>query len=154
EKRRRYDTFGHAGGPQGAEGFDFGGQGGFGDIFNDIFEDFFGQPRGRARAERGNDLQYISHRVSKNRSSAKKPNSKFLVGKPVQTARVPAQNPPPPSRCAHPARDRAKCVSSKASSASAAPAGNAKERDRSSRSPARPAADANGFAKSACSPFK
>jgi len=58
EKRRRYDTFGHAGGPQGAEGFDFGGQGGFGDIFNDIFEDFFGQPRGRARAERGNDLQY------------------------------------------------------------------------------------------------
>ena len=58
EKRRRYDAFGHAGGPQGAEGFDFGGQGGFGDIFNDIFEDFFGQPRGRARAERGNDLQY------------------------------------------------------------------------------------------------
>ncbi len=57
DKRRRYDTFGHAGGPQGAEGFDFG-QGGFGDIFNDIFEDFFGTPRGRARAERGNDLQY------------------------------------------------------------------------------------------------
>lgn len=58
EKRRRYDTFGHAGGPQGGpEGFDFG-QGGFGDIFNDIFEDFFGTPRGRARAERGNDLQY------------------------------------------------------------------------------------------------
>ena len=52
-----YDTFGHAGGPQGAEGR-FGGQGGFGDIFNDIFEDFFGQPRGRGRPERGNDLQY------------------------------------------------------------------------------------------------
>src|SRR6266571_4075877 len=38
DKRRRYDTFGHAEGPQGFEGF---GQG-FGDIFNDIFEDFFG----------------------------------------------------------------------------------------------------------------
>lgn len=60
EKRRRYDMFGHAGARQGAggfEGFDFG-RGGFGDIFNDIFEDFFGGPRGRARAERGSDLQY------------------------------------------------------------------------------------------------
>jgi molecular chaperone DnaJ len=59
EKRRRYDTFGHAGGPQGFgggfEGFDFG-RGGVGDIFGDIFEDFFGG--GRTRAERGNDLQY------------------------------------------------------------------------------------------------
>ena len=59
EKRKRYDMFGHAGaqGPGGADGFDFG-QGGFGDVFNDIFEDFFGAPRGRSRAERGNDLQY------------------------------------------------------------------------------------------------
>lgn len=58
-KRRQYDMFGHAGGQQGFEGFDFG-RGGFGDIFNDIFEDFFGAGggRGRQRAERGNDLQY------------------------------------------------------------------------------------------------
>lgn len=60
ERRKRYDMFGHADaqqGPGGPNGFDFG-QGGFGDVFNDIFEDFFGAPRGRSRAERGNDLQY------------------------------------------------------------------------------------------------
>jgi len=58
DKRKRYDTFGHSGGPQGFEGFDFG-RGGFGDVFNDIFEDFFGAGgRGRPRAERGSDLQY------------------------------------------------------------------------------------------------
>ena len=59
EKRRRYDTFGHAGTGQGfgAEGFDFGR--GFGDVFNDIFDDFFGGGgRGGQRAERGSDLQY------------------------------------------------------------------------------------------------
>ncbi|MBM4120780.1 MAG: molecular chaperone DnaJ [Nitrospira sp.] len=57
-KRQRYDTFGHAGGPQGFgggfEGFDFGR--GSGDIFGEIFEDFFSG--GRTRAERGADLQY------------------------------------------------------------------------------------------------
>ena len=60
EKRKRYDMFGHAGtqGGAGFEGFDFGGRGGFGDVFNDIFEDFFGGQRGGTRAERGNDLQY------------------------------------------------------------------------------------------------
>ena len=62
DKRRRYDTFGHAdqqqGGGGGFEGFDFG-RGGFGDVFNDIFEDFFaGGGRARTRAERGSDLQY------------------------------------------------------------------------------------------------
>lgn len=60
DKRKRYDMFGHAGtqaGAGGFEGFDFG-RGGFGEVFNDIFEDFFGTPRGRSRAERGNDLQY------------------------------------------------------------------------------------------------
>ncbi|HYM38402.1 MAG TPA: molecular chaperone DnaJ [Nitrospiraceae bacterium] len=59
-KRQRYDTFGHAGGPQGFgggfEGFDFGRGGGAADIFGDIFEDFFGG--GRSRTERGSDLQY------------------------------------------------------------------------------------------------
>lgn len=62
DKRKRYDVFGHTGGPHGAgggfEGFDFG-RGGFNDVFNDIFEDFFGgSGRGRQRAERGSDLQY------------------------------------------------------------------------------------------------
>lgn len=59
DKRRRYDTFGHAGGQQGFgggfEGFDFG-RGGMGDAFGDIFEDFFGG--GRSRTQRGSDLQY------------------------------------------------------------------------------------------------
>jgi len=59
EKRRRYDTFGHAGAQQGFgggfEGFDFG-RGGMGDVFGDIFEDFFGG--GRSRTQRGSDLQY------------------------------------------------------------------------------------------------
>jgi molecular chaperone DnaJ len=55
EKRRRYDTFGHADGAQGFEGF---GPGGFGDIFNDIFEDFFGGRQGRRRAARGSDVEY------------------------------------------------------------------------------------------------
>ncbi len=62
EKRKQYDMFGHAGGPQGFgggfEGFDVG-RGGFGDAFNDIFEDFFGGTgRGRQRGEPGSDLQY------------------------------------------------------------------------------------------------
>lgn len=60
ERRKKYDMFGHTGGPQGfggAEGFDFGR--GFGDVFGDIFEDFFGGgARGRTRAASGTDLQY------------------------------------------------------------------------------------------------
>lgn len=58
ERRKKYDVFGHAEGPQGfgPEGFDFGR--GFGDIFGDIFEDFFGGGRSRSRAEAGSDLQY------------------------------------------------------------------------------------------------
>ncbi|MFO0773883.1 MAG: molecular chaperone DnaJ [Nitrospiraceae bacterium] len=62
QRRQRYDAYGHAGaqGGGGFEGFDFGGQGGFGDVFGDIFEDFFGGGRGggRQRGERGSDLQY------------------------------------------------------------------------------------------------
>ncbi len=54
DKRRRYDTFGHAEGAQGFEGF---GQG-FGDIFNDIFEDFFGGRPGGRRVTRGSDIEY------------------------------------------------------------------------------------------------
>src|SRR3989449_7008125 len=54
DKRRRYDTFGHAEGPQGFEGV---GQG-FGDIFNDIFEDFFGGGQGGHRGTRGPDIEY------------------------------------------------------------------------------------------------
>jgi|SRR5579863_215778 len=63
DKRRQYDTFGHAGvdGRTGAGGFDFGGGGGFSDIFGDIFEEFFGtgpSGGGRRRAQKGNDLRY------------------------------------------------------------------------------------------------
>src|SRR5438445_12416160 len=54
DKRRRYDTFGHAEGPQGFEGF---GQG-FGDIFNDIFEDFFGGGQAARRVTRASDIEY------------------------------------------------------------------------------------------------
>lgn len=59
DQRKRYDMFGHAGGPQGfsgTEGFDFG-RGGFSDVFGDIFEDFFGGRR-HSHSEQGNDLQY------------------------------------------------------------------------------------------------
>ncbi len=59
EKRKAYDTFGHAG-PQQADGF--GQTGDFGDVFGSIFEDFFGGGAGRrqrrSRAQRGGDLQY------------------------------------------------------------------------------------------------
>ena len=60
ETRKRYDMFGHSGGPQGFGGAEgFGAGGGFSDVFGDIFEDFFGGGRGgRSRAEQGNDLQY------------------------------------------------------------------------------------------------
>ena len=59
DKRRRYDTFGHAGGQQGAAALSFGGQGWLRRCLQRYFRRFFRhQPRGRARAERGNDLQY------------------------------------------------------------------------------------------------
>lgn len=58
QKRRQYDTFGHAGvGAEGPGGFDFN-RGGFGDVFGDIFEDFFGGQTSRGRPQRGADLQY------------------------------------------------------------------------------------------------
>lgn len=61
EKRAKYDQFGHdAFGETGpfAGGFDFSH--GFEDIFGDIFGEFFGGSprRGRARAQRGDDLRY------------------------------------------------------------------------------------------------
>jgi len=63
EKRKRYDTFGHAGfggGGGGGEGFG-GGFEGFSDVFGDLFSEFFGggQRRGGgARPRRGADLEY------------------------------------------------------------------------------------------------
>jgi len=61
EKRRNYDTFGHAAFEQGGGHGGFGfGQGGAADVFTDIFEDVFGGggPRSRGRAKRGNHLRY------------------------------------------------------------------------------------------------
>src|SRR2546422_11762012 len=49
DKRRRYDTCGHAEGAQGFERF----RQGFADIFNDIFEDFFGERPGGRRVTHG-----------------------------------------------------------------------------------------------------
>jgi molecular chaperone DnaJ len=56
ERRAHFDRFGTAG-PGAGPGF---GEAGFGSLFEDIFENFFaGAGRGRrARAERGEDLQY------------------------------------------------------------------------------------------------
>jgi molecular chaperone DnaJ len=60
EKRRIYDLYG----PEGLNGFDLGGFGGFEDIFSsfgDIFEDFFGLGRRGGRASRvqaGADLRH------------------------------------------------------------------------------------------------
>ena len=62
EKRTKFDQFGHAAfGESGpfAGGFDFSH--GFEDVFGDIFGEFFGgspRGRGRARAQRGDDLRY------------------------------------------------------------------------------------------------
>ena len=69
QKRAAYDQYGHAafaqGGGAGGFGgfnFDFGGTGGFGDIFGDIFSEFMGAAGGRGRAsqqgQRGADIRY------------------------------------------------------------------------------------------------
>ncbi|CAK0742492.1 chaperone protein DnaJ [uncultured Gammaproteobacteria bacterium] len=69
QKRAAYDRYGHAafeqGGPgrsgaQGGPGFDFnfGGGGGFADIFDEMFGEFMGGRRQGAATGRGNDLRY------------------------------------------------------------------------------------------------
>jgi molecular chaperone DnaJ len=59
QKRAAYDRFGHAafehGGPQ-PGGFDFGGAGGLGDIFDQMFGDFMGR-RASARPRTGADIR-------------------------------------------------------------------------------------------------
>jgi molecular chaperone DnaJ len=64
QKRAAYDRFGHAafengmGGGRGQGGFsDFGGGGGFSDLFEEMFGDFMGGRRGAATG-RGNDLRF------------------------------------------------------------------------------------------------
>ena len=62
DKRRAYDTYGHAGvNPQmgGMGGADAAGFGGFAEAFGDIFGDIFGGGRGgRSSVYRGGDLRY------------------------------------------------------------------------------------------------
>ncbi|AZL15718.1 molecular chaperone DnaJ [Rickettsiales endosymbiont of Stachyamoeba lipophora] len=70
QKRAAYDQYGHAafaqgqggmGGEGGFGGFDFGGGGGFSDIFSDIFGEFVGGAGGRQaqpQNNRGSDLRY------------------------------------------------------------------------------------------------
>ena len=69
QKRAAYDRFGKqafqngmgGGNPFGGFGFDFGGAGGFGDIFGDIFSEFMGggrQSGTRSYAQNGADLRY------------------------------------------------------------------------------------------------
>jgi len=60
EKRRAYDTYGHAGvNPQmGGMGGDSAGMGGFSDAFGDIFGDIFGGGRTRSNVYRGADLRF------------------------------------------------------------------------------------------------
>ncbi|MBV8094895.1 MAG: molecular chaperone DnaJ [Acetobacteraceae bacterium] len=63
QKRAAYDRYGHAafeqaGGPGGfAGGFDFGGAGGLGDIFDQMFGDFMGARRGTGRPRTGADIR-------------------------------------------------------------------------------------------------
>ena len=63
QKRAAYDRYGHAAfenGGAGAGGFDFGGGGGIGDIFEQMFGDFMGNGRrgGNGRGPRaGNDIR-------------------------------------------------------------------------------------------------
>ncbi|MDF3606910.1 molecular chaperone DnaJ [Paracoccus sp. DMF-8] len=67
QRKAAYDRFGHAAFENGGGGFGRGGQpgGDFGSAFADVFEDLFGdfmgrggQPGGRSRASRGQDLRY------------------------------------------------------------------------------------------------
>ena len=67
QKRAAYDRFGHAAFEQGGGGrpggnggfeFNFGGGGGFADIFDEMFGEFMGGRRGGGGAGRGADLRY------------------------------------------------------------------------------------------------
>ncbi|MBV8400114.1 MAG: molecular chaperone DnaJ [Acetobacteraceae bacterium] len=60
QKRAAYDRFGHAAfenGGGGPGGFDFGGGGGLGDIFDQMFGEFMGGRRGGGRTRTGADLR-------------------------------------------------------------------------------------------------
>ena len=61
QKRAIYDQYGHEGlQQQGGAGFDFGGFGGFGDVFGDLFGEVFGAASGRRRSAGrvGESLRY------------------------------------------------------------------------------------------------
>jgi len=131
-KRQRYDTFGHAGGPQGFgggfEGFDFGRGGGGADIFGD-------------RARNAAPICNTTWRSrSKKRSTARTSNSKSPGGKNARSATVRARSPARASKPAPDAGARASCGSNRDFSASAAPAATVKAAGTSSPTPALPAA--------------
>ena len=67
QRRAAYDRYGHqafangaTGGPFGGFSFDFGGAGGFADMFSDIFSEFVNGGRGARQnyAQRGQDVRY------------------------------------------------------------------------------------------------
>jgi len=61
QRRAVYDKYGHEGLQRGGGGGfgDFGGAGGFADIFGDVFADIFGGARGGGGPRRGADLRYM-----------------------------------------------------------------------------------------------
>jgi molecular chaperone DnaJ len=100
EKRKIYDLYG----PEGLNGFDVGGFGGFEDIFSsfgDIFEDFFGFGRrrgGRAsRAQSGADLRWRKCSRGWKRKSLWSAGSSANGVKGRAWSRAPRPRPVPPA---------------------------------------------------------
>ena len=145
QKRAAYDRFGHAafeqGGPgAGAHGFDFGGAGGLGDIFDQMFGEFMGgaaRPRPRPAAGQ----RYPRQRRDRTRRGVRRHQGavarahpgrlRGLQPAPARRARTAAARP------ARPAAAPARCARSRASSWSSAPARPAAATGRVIRNPCR-----------------
>ncbi len=147
QKRAAYDRFGHAAFENGtarapgAGGFEFnfGGGGGFADIFDEMFGEFMGNRRGGQGGQRGHspgaDLRYNLEINLEDAFRGKQ--ATIRVGTAVLCDSVPARRPMPArSRSpARPAAATARCARSRASSPSSAPARAAMARARSSKKP-------------------